>query len=618
MAVFDDGVSNPTTNPDFNDILDERLSRRSMLGAGAAVAAVGFLGGGLLDASPAQAGVATRRPGTWTPVAPSVDDVVVVPDGYVAEPVYKWGQPIVPSGPAFDGPFNTAAEQEQQAGSEHDGMYYFPLDRRNRRGLLAMNHEASDQNFILPGGPDGNGGWSLEKARKSQSAHGVSVIEISAESGSWQVVESPYARRVTVNTPVEFSGPAANAPRIVGASGLGTVNNCANGWTPWGTYLTCEENINGYFGWDPASGYTPPTDLTRYTFTAAGFGYRWWEVDERFDPSKTPNEPYNFGWVVEIDPFDPDSAPVKRTALGRFKHENAALTEGRGNRAVVYMGDDERGEYIYKFVSDRSWRALRARGRSPFDSGTLYVATFKADGTGEWLPLVHGSGALTVANGFADQADVLIRARQAADAVGATRMDRPEWVDVHPRTGEAYCTLTNNTNRGSANFPNQPVDAANPRANNRFGHIIRWRETRRDAAATTFEWDIFVLAGDPANPTHGASAGIDAFGSPDGLWFDRRGRLWVQTDGSQPIACNNQMLLADPETGEVKRFLVGPKGCEITGITATPDLTSLFVNIQHPGEGGTAENPTAVSTWPDGALPRSATIAIRRLDGKPV
>ena len=356
MAVFDDGVSNPTTNPDFNDILDERLSRRSMLGAGAAVAAVGFLGGGLLDASPAQAGVATRRPGTWTPVAPSVDDVVVVPDGYVAEPVYKWGQPIVPSGPAFDGPFNTAAEQEQQAGSEHDGMYYFPLDRRNRRGLLAMNHEASDQNFILPGGPDGNGGWSLEKARKSQSAHGVSVIEISAESGSWQVVESPYARRVTVNTPVEFSGPAANDPRIVGASGLGTVNNCANGWTPWGTYLTCEENINGYFGWDPASGYTPPTDLTRYTFTAAGFGYRWWEVDERFDPSKTPNEPYNFGWVVEIDPFDPDSAPVKRTALGRFKHENAALTEGRGNRAVVYMGDDERGEYIYKFVSDRSWR----------------------------------------------------------------------------------------------------------------------------------------------------------------------------------------------------------------------------------------------------------------------
>jgi secreted PhoX family phosphatase len=305
---------------------------------------------------------------------------------------------------------------------------------------------------------------------------------------------------------------------------------------------------------------------------------------------------------------------VKRTALGRLKHENACFAEGRDGQAVVYTGDDERGEFLYKFVSERDWRHLRRRGTSPLDRGTLHVARFDADGTGHWLPLVHGSAGLTAADGFVDQADVLIRARAAARAVGGTRMDRPEWVAVSPCDGEVAGTFTNNSQRGSA----YPTDAANPRGPNPWGHIIRWREHRGDHAATSFRWEVFVLAGDPANAAHGATPGIDAFGSPDGLWYDDDGRMWIQTDGSQPIACNNQMLVADPRTRRIERFLVGPKGCEITGITATPDRSTVFVNVQHPGEGGTAANPTAVSSWPDGGLPRSATIAIRRIDGRPV
>jgi secreted PhoX family phosphatase len=474
----------------------------------------------------------------------------------------------------------------------------------------------------------------------------VAVVEIAFRGDRWAVVRpSPLARRITARTPMAFTGPAAGhsdlktAADPEGRTALGTINNCAHGLTPWGTYLTCEENFNFYFV-NPAEDVTgaTPEDKARvlraqkrYGITKTGLGYRWHEHDQRFDASRHPNEPNRFGWVVEIDPYDPGHRPVKHTALGRFKHEGAQVAMASDNRVVVYMGDDERFEYIYKFVSKGVFRSgNRAANLRLLEEGTLWVARFAADGSGEWLELTQGKHGLDAGAGFATQAEILIHARAAADLVGATKMDRPEWIAVHPKTGQAYCALTNNSRRGQDGQP--AVDAANSRANNVFGHIVRWREQGGDAAATRFAWDVFVLCGDSAQAeaTKRGTIKGDGFGSPDGLWFDPRGVLWIQTDVSASVLNkgdyanigNNQMLAADPATGEIRRFLTGPKNCEVTGVITTPDLRTMFVNIQHPGETPSERSdpgkPIAVSTWPDGprgGRPRSATIVIRRRDG---
>ena len=403
----------------------------------------------------------------------------------------------------------------------------------------------------------------------------------------------------------------------------GTLNNCAYGHTPWGTYLACEENFDGYFGTADAA-FVPRADELRYGVDRSDSGFRWFTADPRFDVAVNRNEPNRFGWVVEIDPFDPQSTPVKRTALGRIKHEGALVTESRG-RVVVYMGDDQDGDYIYKFVGAGAWKSHQARGRSPLDHGTLYVARFNDDGTGDWLPLVHGEGPLTSANGFADQADVLLRTRQAADAVGPTKMDRPEWIAENPHDGSLYVSLTNSTT-------DQMPPTPGPRTHT--GTSCAGTRSTVTTPRTRFRWDIFVLAGDPQYDPAVTLNEEDIFGSPDGLWFDDDGRLWIQTDisnSSQNRADrgydrigNNQMLVADPETGEIRRFLTGPRGCEITGIIATPDQRTLFVNVQHPGEATdfwgtpTPANPRAVSNWPDfdpDGRPRAATVVIRRHDG---
>jgi secreted PhoX family phosphatase len=408
---------------------------------------------------------------------------------------------------------------------------------------------------------------------------------------------------------------------------LGTLNNCANGRTPWGTYLTCEENWNGYFG-APTSGASIGPDFqdqkadiiggqSRYGITTAGFGYRWHLVDPRFDADVNPNEPHRFGWVVEIDPFAPASKPVKRTALGRIKHENAELVVAANGKVVVYMGDDERNEYVYKFISSGSFdqaNPTSPANRRLLESGTLYVARFDAGssagdnmGSGVWIPLLHGQAGLTAENGFASQADVLVKTRQAADRVGATMMDRPEWIAANPKkAGEVFMTLTNNNRRGgtpassnkadgttSAGSARPPTDEANPRSNNVWGHIVRWNEAAGEATALTFSWDLFVLAGQPSvTDSRKPSANISAdnlFNSPDGLAFDSFGRLWIQTDGSFANSGdfanmgNNQMLVADPTTREIRRFLVGPSGCEVTGVTWTPDPQDHV--RQHPAPG---------------------------------
>jgi len=615
----------------FSSVLHARLSRRLLL-KGASM--LPLLALPLGSCATTGRGAGSLR---FTAITAATDDAVRVPQGYRATVLYAWGDPVGhPAGaPGFKPDAgNTADEQALQAGMHHDGIHYFPLPHgsdNSGHGLLVMNHEYTDDGLLHP---DGFANWSAEKVRKAQNAHGASVIEVAWVDSAWRVVRpSRHARRITAATPIRIAGPAAGSEYMrtaadpAGMQVLGTLNNCAHGHTPWGTYLTCEENWNAYF----ANTGTLTGDHQRNGITAKGRGYRWHEVDARFDAGKHPNEPNRFGWVVEFDPYDPDSVPVKRTTLGRFSHEGAWTVVARDGRLVVYMGDDRAFEYIYKFVSrDRVNASDRAANRDLLDQGTLCVARFHEDGRGEWVPLLFGKGRLTASGGFSDQADVLVRTRAAADAVGATRMDRPEWIAVHPHTHEVYCTLTNNVSRGTPRIPG--LNAANPRPGNVFGHIIRWREAGNDPAAPAFKWDIFALAGDPQHtePQHHGNVRGDPFGSPDGLWFDESGLLWIQTDvststlnkGHYERLGNNQMLCADIRTGEVRRFLTGPRGCEVTGVIMTPDARTMFVNIQHPGESprerSDPRNPKAVSAWPDGpsgGQPRSGTVVIRRDDG---
>ncbi len=631
------GPAHYTASLDPDLAMNLPLDRRQFLHAGAAASLVSLLGAcRTLPATPLAA-VASLPALGFTSVPASMADRVVVPPEYEYALLYPWGSPTGIAGamPAFrPDASNSAADQAVQAGMHHDGMHFFPLGDSGRRGLLVLNHEYTAEGLLHT---DGVSHWSLEKVRKSQHAMGVSVIEVAFDGTAWQqVLPSRYARRIHGNTPMRISGPAAGHAAMrtaldpTGTRVLGTFANCAMGVTPWGTYLTCEENFHGYFGGPKLGGARPDAAQRRYGTMPGGEWILWWEHDERFDLTRHPNEPHRFGWVVEIDPMDPDAEPVKRTALGRKRQESATCVRTADGRVAVYMGDDSRFEYIYKFVSrDPVLPGGLVANRDILDHGTLHVARFDADGTGRWLPLTHGLPGLTAADGFASQADVVIRARMAADAVKATPMDRPEWIAVHPVSGEVFVTLTNNSQRGEPGRPGP--DAANPRAGNVFGHIIRWTERGGDAAAMTFDWSQFVLAGDPAvagSGTRYPSAQVDAFGAPDGLHFDSGGLLWIQTDmagqamGKPPYAGlgNNAMLCADLATGRIKRFLTGPPGCEITGCVTTPDRRTLFVNIQHPGETRDDGDTTPNSAWPDGttpgsARPRSATVVVRRRDG---
>ncbi|TQV74194.1 PhoX family phosphatase [Exilibacterium tricleocarpae] len=624
----DNEICNKTDNRPFADILDAATSRRKVLAGGLGLAATGFfasntvLAGGwgesehregfrrhrkLIDFEPVA--VADGN-GPWPTISADYEYQVLIP----------WGDPLEPGGPEFNYPPN-ADDQTKQIGIGHDGMHYFPIDRfrgyrdddwdddrhpfrryrwrrGNWHGMLVINHEFGTNPHVLgKQSPE-----SLEDVRVSQHAHGVSVVEIKKSRGVWRTVKSHNARRIHVNTPVTFSGPVAGHPLLQTPNGnipLGTVNNCSNGHTPWGTYLTCEENFNGYFGaTNRDTVWMPTAAQERYGFSETGFGYGWYNFDRRFDLSDVDyvNEENRFGWVVEIDPMDATQKPVKRTALGRFKHEGVALTIGQGRRAVAYMGDDQRFDYIYKFVSADDYRHMLHQGESPLDRGQLFVARFNDDGSGEWLELTIDNPQLAAA--FNDQAEVLTYARMAADILGATPMDRPEWTTVAPN-GDVYCTLTNNSRRTEAN-------AANPLAPNPDGHIIKWRDSDKHTGLT-FEWEIFLIAAD----THGTE---DTFSDPDGLWADPAGRLFIQTDGGQKDGLNNQMLVADTRTGELRRLFTGVAGDEITGITVTPDRRTMFINTQHPGNGD-----PSVTNFPaplDGVtVPRDATFVITRKDG---
>lgn len=627
--IHDHDSSNKSGNRTFEDVLNVRMSRRNTLARGAALSATGFLaalGGNKLFAPGAAAATAqgftkTLAQGTaiarsqirnsnlmnfaFVPAEQAAGPVPAISSDYQFDVLIPWGSPIQPGGPAYDGDPNTrptSAQQAQQVGIGHDGMWLFPIGKGNDHGMLAVNNEYGDNQHVLGKAAP----TSLEDVRLSQHAHGVTVVEIKKISGKWQVVRSDRARRIHGNTPVTFSGPVAGSALLqtpAGNAPLGTLNNCANGKTPWGTYLTCEENFNGYFGAKGAWTRTP--EQARYGISAAGFGYDWHLFDPRFDLSNPSykNEENRFGWVVEIDPLYAAQTPVKRTALGRFKHENAELVIGKNKRAVVYMGDDERFDYIYKFVSAGDWRSMRARGLSPLDQGKLYVAKFNDDGTGNWLEMTIDNPALKAK--FADQAEVLTYARLAGDALGATKMDRPEWI-TSDRKGNLYCALTNNTARTVTN-----TNAANPLGPNPFGHIITWRD-QDNHIGLTFKWEIVVLAKD----THTIEK--SAFGSPDGLWSDPDDRLFIQTDGTQPIVkgvrLNDQMLVADPRRGEIRRLFAGVTDCEVTGVTVTPDRRTMFINLQHPGNGDPSKTnfPAPLGS---GKIPRDATVVITRKNG---
>ncbi len=632
MNTFDENDQRNHPRPDktdFSRMVDAALSRRQLLGAAGAGLGL-FLGGqGLAQAAQAAASQRIGPAIGFAPIAPNSLDTVSVPAGYQWRVLASWGDAILPGGRAFDPETRgTAASQALSIGDNNDGMSFFSLGTDH--AVIAVNNEYANYEYLFANGRCS----SLEDTRKAQAAHGVSVFEVRRVAGVWKV--QPNARlnrRITANTEMRLSGPAAGSALLKtqadpsGTVALGTFNNCANGRTPWGTYLTCEENFNGYFG--SLESLPDNAAFKRYGISAKGAGINWHPFDERFDLGKNPNEPNRFGWVVEIDPMDPTSTPIKRTALGRVKHENAEVVVNADGRVVVYMGDDEKGEHIYKFVSAKKFDAKNPKAnRDLLDEGTLYVARFaavdgKADGEGEWLELTHGKNGLTAEAGFKDQADVLVYTRLAATVVGATTMDRPEWIAVHPTQAQVYVTLTNNSDRGVK--PNQAVNGPNPRAKNVYGQIVRWTPKGNDHTAHTFTWDIFALAGNPAlhKDAYAGSANITAenmFNSPDGLAFDRDGRLWIQTDGDYSNAKdfagmgNNQMLCANPVTGEIKRFLVGPVACEITGVAFTPDQKTMFVGIQHPGE------KLAPSHFPQGgdAVPRSSIIAISRRDGRVV
>lgn len=599
---------------DFDRIIERRgfLKGAFAMGTGAFVA-------GAFPIAPALAHPTLR----FSPVAANGLDTVTLPAGYSWHVVAAWGDPLWSGAKAFDqASRGSAASQAMAFGDNCDGMTFFNIDGHD---LLAVNNEYCNRNIIY-----GNRETELpendDDVHKGMAAHGVSIFEVEQVGGQWHIkLDSPYNRKITAASPMEITGPARGhglmktAADPGGTSSLGTWNNCGNGTTPWGTYLTCEENFNGYFSTPSQPDADLSDTLRRYGIRNQDWGYDWSRVDDRFDVAKNPNEPHRAGYIVEIDPARPQSTPKKRTAMGRFKHENCEVVVADNGHVVAYMGDDERGEFIYRFVSSGRYVPGSGDNHNLLENGVLSVARFEADGSGRWLDLTPESTGMSIG-------EICVFSRIAGSKVGATTMDRPEWVAANPHRAEAYCCLTNNKNRGikpNAGGDETPVGGPNPRQANQYGQIVRWTPEDGDHTGEKFTWDLFVIAGNPTvyDDAFAGSSNITAenmFNSPDGLAFDSLGNLWIQTDGAYSDEGdfagmgNNQMLLADVGSGEIRRFLVGPKECEITGITWSTDKRTMFVGIQHPGE----DTPTECH-FPDGghSVPRSAVIAISRDDG---
>ena len=666
----DHPVPNDSDNPYFGDIVRAEVTRRGVIRASAVGALVLGVSASAATvpaaaAAPSAAPVDALAPAghpragalTFKPIPPNTLDTLLVPNGYDHAVVIRWGDPILPGAPGLDVHRQTARRQSQQFGYNNDFLGVLPLGRSGRRALLVANHEYTNEELMFPGFTTQEA-LTVEQVRVAMAAHGMSVVELErvGEGGRWRPAGSgrlPYNRRVTMlDTPFRFTGPAAGSawlrtaadPR--GLTPIGTLNNCAGGVTPWGTVLSGEENFNQYFvGGDAAPAELKPR-LARYGIsTTARYpsGSRRWErAQERFDLAVHPHEAHRFGWIVEIDPYDPGSRPRKHTAMGRFKHEGANVIVAKNGQVAAYMGDDERFDYLYKFVSDRKFRrggsaAARRHNLTLLESGTLYVAKLTGDspadidgtgrlpsdgafdGTGQWIRLVQG-GRSYVEGMTAEE--VLVFTRLAGDRVGATKMDRPEDVQPSLRTGKIYAALTNNTNRGVGG--NAGPDEANPRSGNRHGQILEITETGGDHTALTFTWSLPIVCGDPSDPsTYFAGydkSKVSPISCPDNVDFDSAGNLWIGTDGN--AYGNNDGLFATaiegPERGHLKQFLTVPVGAECTGPFVYRDDRSVFVAVQHPGEvtGATLDNPA--STWPDGDFAKPSVVVAWRLDGRAI
>ena len=659
--TFDPTRYNNCSNEPFSTVLEKHISRRDLLKGGAAFAALtmfssfGLSGCGGSDNDKNAENLSLG----FDSIAGSKTDAVAVAAGYSAQILAPWGTPLNSQANEWqDDGTNTALDQANSVGMHHDGMRYFPLNGSSTDGLLCVNHEYIDRDALHFEGAIRDS----ELVRKEINAHGVSVIRVQLIDGTWQVIkDDAHNRRFTAATEMDIAGPLAMTAALVtpfspaGDKARGTLNNCGNGYTPWGTYLTCEENWPGYFVADEA---TMTEDQKRIGLSTLSRGrYNWHDqagnADEvngefsRFNVTPTGanasedyrNEANGHGYIVEIDPYNPNSNAVKRTALGRFRHEGCAFSKLEAGKPITfYSGHDARFEYLYKFVSNALWDPADAErtdrlaiGAKYMDAGTLYVAKFDADGKGEWLALTLDSptadGSSTLGDSFSTQADIILNTAGAADLLGATPMDRPEWTAVDPKNGTVYLTLTNNTRRTDSTNP------ANPRLNNAFGHIIRWDEV---PDTTNFEWDIFVF-GSPqegdADTNRSGLQELNQFASPDGLVFDDRGIMWIQTDnGADAVEdyTNDQMLavipsnlvnqdgkqqvLSESNQAELRRFFIGPNDCEVTGLAFTPDQKNFFVNIQHPGNWPYSDNAAEAPPTDTIIRPRASTVVIVKDD----
>ncbi|MBL8698681.1 MAG: PhoX family phosphatase [Alphaproteobacteria bacterium] len=632
---------NTSTQPDIQTV----ISRRMLLAAGAAGAVAAIAAPSTAQAQAGGRAVSTLK---FKDVKHGMDDKIHVAEGYRADVLIRWGDPIAKDAPDFVPGKVDAAAQEKQFGYNCDFLAYQPLpygSRSSSRGLLCSNHEYTNNELMWPGIPvrnNGDKGLTKEQVEHDMSAHGLSVVEVRKSGGKWSYVkDSPYNRRLSMRGQVfRVAGPAAGHARLktkadpTGTQVIGTLNNCAGGFTPWGTVLTGEENFNGYFRGDPKK--TPEAaNYARYGVQPFR-GAPWGVHVDRFDMDKEPNEPNRFGYVCEYDPYDPKSTPVKRTSIGRIKHEGAMTAVSADGRVALYTGDDERFEYVYKFVTKGKFDpSRRERNMNLLDEGTLYAARFNEDGTCTWLPLVHGQGPLTAANGFNSQADVCIETRRAADLVGATPMDRPEGIAISPKTGKVYVCLTYNERRKPANDASarERANPANPRAENKWGQIVEisppvTRGGRADHGALTSRWGFFIVAGNPKDPKtqaqyHPATTDDGWFQAPDNITFDPKGRAWITTDGMDNFG--NDMadgLYGADTTGPgralSKHLFRTPVGAEMTGPAFTPDGRTVFVSVQHPGEGDKMTFEKPATRWPDfkpDTPPRPSVVAITKLDG---
>lgn len=624
----------------LGDVINQRLGRRSLL--------QGALASAVISSLPNLVKAADPKPGfTFPEISHGVDDTHHVASGYRADILLRWGDPLFEGMAPFDPRTLTAQEQEKRFGYNNDYIGFFAFSGEADRALLCVNHEYTTPTLMFSGLAE-TGDYRPEYADIEKAAHGISVVEIKRQQGIWHpVVDSPYNRRLTpLSTQFDLSGPVAGHARVQtladpkGRSVIGTLNNCAGGTTPWRTYLSGEENIDVYFNFtgNPAS---PAEARSLSVFPMGKARYPWWRHDSRFNADMNFNEVNRFGWIVEVNPYEPSSTPKKRTALGRMKHEGAETVLNKDGRVVVYTGDDERFQHVYRFVTkDRFDPQNPAHNADLLDEGVLSVARFNADGSLEWLPLIFGQGPLSPANGFASQADVLIEARRAARLLGATPMDRPEDVQPHPTNGRVYVMLTNNDQRTSAQ-----VDAVNPRANNEWGQIVELTAPGGDHTADRFTWDMLIRCGSPADPEvkalwNPATSQNGWFVSPDNCAIDPHGRLWVASDQGnkwdKTLTADGLWAVATEGTqrGTARMFFRCPVGAEMAGPQFAPDGSALFLSVQHPGADLPKPDTKAsiagayrrtsnsfdapVTRWPDfqdGMPPRPSVVVVTKKGG---